>query len=112
MFALFYRLHREALKQSAIDPLSGKIDVSILTTGVSAAARQRRNELTEELKKLIVTAKGKKIAALSYQKLFTDIKESMQMVCCFYFFFIYLFKYFVNGFYYFFFFVFFLAGYT
>ena len=29
-----WRLHREALKQSAIDPSSGKIDVSILTTGV------------------------------------------------------------------------------
>ena len=27
------RLHREALKQSATDPTTGKIDVSILTTG-------------------------------------------------------------------------------
>ena len=27
------RLHREALKQSATDPLTGRIDVSILTTG-------------------------------------------------------------------------------
>ena len=27
------RLHREALKQSATDPTTGRIDVSILTTG-------------------------------------------------------------------------------
>merc|ERR1712173_11152 len=28
------RLHREALKQSATDPTTGRIDVSILTTGM------------------------------------------------------------------------------
>ena len=36
------RLHREALKQSAIDPSSGKIDISILTTGFSMANRNFR----------------------------------------------------------------------
>merc|ERR1711868_157223 len=30
------RLHREALKQSATDPTTGRIDVSILTTGQSS----------------------------------------------------------------------------
>merc|ERR1712096_320458 len=40
-----WRLYREALKQSATDPMSGKIDVSILTTGLSSAARQRRAEV-------------------------------------------------------------------
>ncbi|CAB4064093.1 MCM4 [Lepeophtheirus salmonis] len=39
------RLHREALKQSATDPLSGKIDVSILTTGQSEGYRKRRMEV-------------------------------------------------------------------
>ncbi|KAF7995852.1 hypothetical protein HCN44_006959 [Aphidius gifuensis] len=72
------RLHREALKQSAIDPLSGKIDVSILTTGVSAAARKRRNELTEALKKLI-QSKGK-VPSVNYQKTLTEMKESMQIL--------------------------------
>ncbi|XP_043279134.1 DNA replication licensing factor MCM4 isoform X2 [Venturia canescens] len=70
------RLHREALKQSAIDPLSGKIDISILTTGMSSAARQRRTELTEILKKLI-DSKGK-VQTLSYQKVFAELKENSQ----------------------------------
>ncbi|XP_024880049.1 DNA replication licensing factor MCM4 isoform X1 [Temnothorax curvispinosus] len=69
-----WRLHREALKQSAIDPLSGKIDISILTTGMSLAARKRRQELVEALKRLI---KGKdKAPTLNYQKIFTELKES------------------------------------
>lgn len=72
------------MKQSAIDPLSGKIDVSILTTGVSAAARKRRNELTEALKKLI-QSKGK-VSSVNYQKTLTEMKESMQIVCLLLFF--------------------------
>ncbi|XP_008550133.1 DNA replication licensing factor MCM4 isoform X1 [Microplitis demolitor] len=72
-----WRLHREALKQSAVDPLSGKIDVSILTTGVSAAARKRRNEVVDALKKLI--ASKRKVPTLNYQKLFTELKETMQI---------------------------------
>merc|ERR1719427_1876659 len=32
------RLHREALKQSATDPLTGRVDVTILTTGQSSSA--------------------------------------------------------------------------
>ncbi|XP_070168557.1 DNA replication licensing factor MCM4 [Polyergus mexicanus] len=73
-----WRLHREALKQSAIDPLSGKIDISILTTGMSLAARKRRQELVEALKKLI---KGKdKTPTLNYQKIFTELKESSSML--------------------------------
>lgn len=73
-----WRLHREALKQSAIDPLSGKIDISILTTGMSLAARKRRQELVEALKKLI---KGKdKAPTLNYQKIFMELKESSSML--------------------------------
>ena len=45
-----HRLHREALKQSATDPMSGKIDVSILTTGQSSASRKRRGEVAASLK--------------------------------------------------------------
>lgn len=32
------RLHREALKQSATDPRTGFVDISILTTGMQATA--------------------------------------------------------------------------
>lgn len=36
------RLQREALKQAAIDPSTGKIDITILTTGISSAGRKQR----------------------------------------------------------------------
>ncbi|KAF6777174.1 hypothetical protein AHF37_03518 [Paragonimus kellicotti] len=39
------RLQREALKQAAIDPLTGTIDINILTTGVSSSMRKRREEM-------------------------------------------------------------------
>lgn len=77
--SLLYRLHREALKQSATDPLSGKIDVGILTTGLSSAARKRRQEITQALRKLLTT-KGKG-ASLNYQKVLSEMKENSQMVC-------------------------------
>lgn len=73
-----HRLHREALKQSATDPLSGKIDVGILTTGLSSAARKRRQELTDGLRKLLTT-KGKG-SSLNFQKMLAEIKETFQTV--------------------------------
>lgn len=73
-----WRLHREALKQSATDPLSGKIDVGILTTGLSTAARKKRAELVATIKELL--KKKGKIPTISWQKLFSEIKESSQIV--------------------------------
>ncbi|KAK4294833.1 hypothetical protein Pmani_032570 [Petrolisthes manimaculis] len=73
-----WRLHREALKQSATDPMSGKIDVSILTTGLSSAARKRRVELAQSLRKL-VQAKGR-VVTLNFQKLFQELKESSDLM--------------------------------
>ncbi|XP_075216079.1 disc proliferation abnormal [Lycorma delicatula] len=73
-----WRLHREALKQSATDPLSGKIDVGILTTGLSTAARKRRQELTQSIKKLFTTKE--KGTSLNYQKVLSEIRESSQLM--------------------------------
>ncbi|KAK7865107.1 hypothetical protein R5R35_014639 [Gryllus longicercus] len=73
-----WRLHREALKQSATDPLSGKIDVNILTTGMSSAARKRRLEIAQALRKLI-ESKGK-APTLNYQKIFTEFKEGSDLM--------------------------------
>lgn len=72
------RLHREALKQSATDPLSGKIDVNILTTGLSMAARKKKQEIVEALRALI--KKKGYASTLPYQKVFKELKESVQMV--------------------------------
>ncbi|XP_076806416.1 DNA replication licensing factor mcm4-A-like [Clavelina lepadiformis] len=53
------RLYREALKQSATDPRTGIVDISILTTGMSATARRRQEELKSALKQLIEQDKGR-----------------------------------------------------
>uniref|UniRef100_A0AAR2J885 DNA replication licensing factor MCM4 n=1 Tax=Pygocentrus nattereri TaxID=42514 RepID=A0AAR2J885_PYGNA len=66
------RLHREALKQSATDPRTGFVDISILTTGMSATARKRKEEVAQALKKLI-QSKGK-MPAMKYQQLFDDLR--------------------------------------
>uniref|UniRef100_A0A452IWG1 DNA replication licensing factor MCM4 n=1 Tax=Gopherus agassizii TaxID=38772 RepID=A0A452IWG1_9SAUR len=66
------RLHREALKQSATDPRTGIVDISILTTGISATVHKRKEELAQALKKLI-QSKGK-TPALKYQQLFDDLR--------------------------------------
>uniref|UniRef100_A0A8D0FLR7 DNA replication licensing factor MCM4 n=1 Tax=Strix occidentalis caurina TaxID=311401 RepID=A0A8D0FLR7_STROC len=65
-------LHREALKQSATDPRTGIVDISILTTGMSTTARKRKEELAQALRKLI-QSKGK-TPALKYQQLFDDLR--------------------------------------
>ena len=65
------RLHREALKQAAIDPKTGRIDVSILTTGFSSEERRNREQIGQALKKLI-REKGK-IATLKKEILYQDL---------------------------------------
>lgn len=72
------RLHREALKQAAVDPSTGKIDVSILTTGVSGAARKQKAERTNALRRLI-KEKGK-VPSLKYQKTYEEMKEKLDQV--------------------------------
>lgn len=73
-----WRLHREALKQSATDPLSGKIDVGILTTGLSAAARKKRADLIAFIKEIL--KKKNKTKTIPYQTLFANVKEQSQVV--------------------------------
>ena len=71
-------MHREALKQSATDPLSGKIDVSILTTGQSENTRKRRHLVKTTLQGLI-TKKGK-VQTVNYLKTWNELKESSDVV--------------------------------
>lgn len=73
-----WRLHREALKQSATDPLSGKIDVGILTTGLSTTARKKQAELIASIKEHL--KKKVKTPTVPWQKLFMEIKEASQIV--------------------------------
>uniref|UniRef100_A0A0K8WBS2 DNA replication licensing factor MCM4 n=1 Tax=Bactrocera latifrons TaxID=174628 RepID=A0A0K8WBS2_BACLA len=75
---LLTRLHREALKQSATDPLSGKIDVGILTTGLSTAARKKRADLVLAIKENL--KKKGKVPTVPYQKLFKEVKDASQIL--------------------------------
>ena len=82
---IWFSLHREALKQSATDPMSGKIDVNILTTGLSSNARKKRGEIAQALRKMI-ESKGK-ISTMNYQKAFNEFKQGSSIVNAKFFFF-------------------------
>ncbi|XP_076283988.1 disc proliferation abnormal [Lasioglossum baleicum] len=73
-----WRLHREALKQSAIDPLSGKIDITILTTGISSVARKKKKELCDAIQKMIESKD--KVHILNQQKLFAELRQSSELM--------------------------------
>lgn len=84
---IYLRLHREALKQSATDPLSGKIDVGILTTGLSMAARKRRGEITAAIKKHLLSKQPRPPSMLQ-AKLLQELNQASQIVSCWLFFYV------------------------
>ena len=61
-----------------MDPSTGKIDISILTTGISGAARKQRAERAQALK-TIIREKGK-APTLRYNKLLEEFKERADSV--------------------------------
>lgn len=73
-----YRLHREALKQSATDPKTGLIDVNILATGLSVADRQRRIDIAKAIK-IMLQSKGK-APNIDIQRLFDDFRQNSDVV--------------------------------
>lgn len=48
------RLVREAMLSYAIDPLTGKIDMDLITTGKSSALRERQAELRRQIKAMVL----------------------------------------------------------
>jgi DNA replication licensing factor MCM4 len=48
-----YRLMREAIKTSAMDPRTGKIDMSLLTTGTSSGTLKLREDMRKALLALL-----------------------------------------------------------
>merc|ERR1719457_431553 len=67
------RLHREALKQSAMDPKTGMIDINILTTGLSITDRKKRIDVSKAILELL-KCKGK-AASLSYGKIYEEFRD-------------------------------------
>ena len=63
------------MKQAAVDPSTGKIDVSILTTGISGAVRKQRADRALVLLELI-KMKGK-VLVLKYNKLYEEFREKL-----------------------------------
>ena len=75
---LVFRLQREALKQSAMDPKTGMIDINILTTGLSITDRKRRLDASKALMELI---KGKgRVPTINYFKLFEEFRDQSEAV--------------------------------
>jgi hypothetical protein len=102
LFSLLNRLYREALKQAvsctfdrcptafvctlcvfvlfviskAVDPKTGRIDVAILTTGISAGERRLRAELAQTLKRYL---KERRLTltngSMRRDTLFNDIRD-------------------------------------
>ncbi|CAF1670417.1 unnamed protein product, partial [Rotaria sordida] len=73
---LFFRLYREALKQAAVDPKTGRVDVAILTTGISAGERRLRADLAQILKRYLKERKSTlSTGAIKKDTLFNEIRE-------------------------------------
>ncbi len=68
---------KEALKQVAVDPATGKIDFSIVMTGMSGDARKQRAERAQSLKTLI---KDKGKITLKFDKLFEAFRDGSDVV--------------------------------
>ena len=73
------RLHREAIKQAATDPTSGKIDVSILTTGVSVSKRKTITQLSDVIKSHLSRKSGSK-DLITVQPLYDEIKKNTNVM--------------------------------
>jgi len=71
------RLHREALKQSATDPTTGRVDVTILTTGQSSAGRRRRQEVATALRTII--KKKSKTASINIDALLKEFRTGSEL---------------------------------
>ncbi|CAJ0585305.1 unnamed protein product, partial [Mesorhabditis spiculigera] len=67
-----YNLHREALRQSAVDPATGRVDVGILAAGISTSSRKLVAKIVDE-----VTAYLQKGSAqnLNARNLFTAMHQ-------------------------------------
>ncbi|KHJ48028.1 MCM2/3/5 family protein [Trichuris suis] len=69
-----YSLYREALKQVATDPLTGKVDVSILALGMSAATRRAAADLRQLIKNSMLAKEDG--AWVAPKALLMEIRES------------------------------------
>ncbi|KAK6726790.1 hypothetical protein RB195_004852 [Necator americanus] len=68
-----YNLYREALKQSAVDPVTGKVDVNILAAGMSATSRKIVQQVADAIAEHLDSTKGVNISA---KNLFMALRQA------------------------------------
>ncbi|UMM11672.1 hypothetical protein L5515_000840 [Caenorhabditis briggsae] len=64
-----FTLWREALRQSAVDPATGRVDVAILASGMSSSGRKAVEAMCEVILKQLQSAKGFVTSKALYQTL-------------------------------------------
>lgn len=77
------RLHREAIKQAATDPTTGKIDASILTTGLTDSHRKKTAELAKAIRNMLHAKRSSSQDQPQFgiQQIYSDIRsQSTSMV--------------------------------
>lgn len=68
-----YSLYREALKQSAVDPSTGRVDINILAAGISATTRQIIDQLAEAIRGELSQRQG---ILISLKKLMQQLRQN------------------------------------
>ena len=68
---------REAMLSYAIDPLTGKIDMDLISTGKSSALRERQAELKKQIKNMVI---DKDIRSIEFSTLAAEIASQSSIV--------------------------------
>jgi DNA replication licensing factor MCM4 len=71
------RLVKDAMLSYAVDPLTGKIDMDLISTGKSGTVRQRQADLKKEVKNLILE---KGITSIEFGNLVAQLAERSSIV--------------------------------
>ncbi|KAI8374534.1 MCM2/3/5 family-domain-containing protein [Radiomyces spectabilis] len=72
------RLLREAIKEYATDPKTGRIDMDLILMGTASHERHLQDDLARELRNLIVNYEGTQIA---WTRLHSDFSAQSSVVC-------------------------------
>uniref|UniRef100_A0A8R1XL06 DNA replication licensing factor MCM4 n=1 Tax=Onchocerca volvulus TaxID=6282 RepID=A0A8R1XL06_ONCVO len=68
-----YSLYREALKQSAVDPSTGRVDINILAAGISTTSREVIDQLAEAIRSELSQRHG---ILVSLKKLMQQLRQN------------------------------------
>lgn len=73
------RLIKTAMQQSATDPMTGEIDMDIITTGVSSTSSERVKQIINIIKKIFQDYKERvKKSGILYSNLFDFVKNKAE----------------------------------